>query len=248
MSCNRVRRELLWMSRFGELGPDSGEHLDHLAACRTCRDEIGFDREMVRQLRRALAVRIEGMEPSARAWEQVRVLAQQPERRGFPWPWRRPVDTLAVRRTLTAMAGTGLAVVLAFNTDVVPVSIPRAETSTPSATIVERAEAPSSWGRQPRVAAGTVSTVEVGESGGVVMLVLARPDPEGLVGNVDASAVATAEAPEKPTPADTSRVSPITVRPPLGHEAVLAIERAEPSGEEEPATPAESPAPAGEPT
>lgn len=70
MSCSRVRRELLAQMAFNEeLG---GPHLAHLESCVECRQEVGIDRALVRQLRRALQERIEGSAPPAAAWELVR--------------------------------------------------------------------------------------------------------------------------------------------------------------------------------
>lgn len=121
MSCRRVCRELLSFVRFGELGPRSQPHLDHLAGCGSCRDEIGYDREMVQRLRIALAARIEGMDPSPEVWERILRRAQAPD----PEPadgWLARLGVAAARRrTTTAMAGTALALVLALNMEVVSV-------------------------------------------------------------------------------------------------------------------------------
>ena len=129
MSCRRICRELLWLSRFGELGPSSQPHLDHLVGCRACRDEVGFDREMVRQLRVALAERIEGMQPSSSAWEGILRRAQAPEPNRLAAWWQRSIGLVGRLRTATAMAGTGLALVLALNMEVMPLAGPA-----PSAT------------------------------------------------------------------------------------------------------------------
>jgi hypothetical protein len=120
MSCRRICRELLWLSRFGELGPSSQPHLDHLVGCRSCRDEVGFDREMVRQLRVALAERIDGLQPSSSAWETILKRAQAPEPSGFAAWWQRSIGLVGRLRTATAMAGTGLALVLALQMEVMP--------------------------------------------------------------------------------------------------------------------------------
>jgi len=120
MSCRRICRELLWLSRFGELGPNSQPHLDHLVGCRSCRDEVGFDREMVRQLRIALAERIDGPQPSSSAWEAILKRAQTPEPRGLAAWWQRSIGIVSRLRTATAMAGTGLALVLALQMEVMP--------------------------------------------------------------------------------------------------------------------------------
>jgi hypothetical protein len=120
MRCRRICRELLWLARFGEFGPSSQPHLDHLANCQGCRDEVGYDREMVRQLRIALRARIEAMEPSPRAWEAILERAKAPEPIGLDAWWRRWAAVASRLRTATAMAGTGLALVLALNTQVIP--------------------------------------------------------------------------------------------------------------------------------
>jgi anti-sigma factor RsiW len=121
MSCRRICRELLSFVRFGELGARSQPHLDHLAGCASCRDEVGYDREMVQRLRTALAARIEGMNLSPQVWEQILRRAQAPD----PEPadgWLGRLGAAAVRRrTTTAMAGTALALVLALNMEVVSI-------------------------------------------------------------------------------------------------------------------------------
>ncbi len=120
MTCRRICRELLWQARFGELGPGSAPHLEHLTDCRSCRDELGFDRALVRQLRTALAARIEGAVPSPQAWQGVLARMSRPE----PRPSRlRAWSTLLVARLRvgSAMAGATLAVVMALNVEIVPV-------------------------------------------------------------------------------------------------------------------------------
>jgi hypothetical protein len=241
MSCHRVRRALLWMTRFGEFGPDSQLHLEHLAGCRSCRDDVGCDRQTVRLLRAALAARVDGMEPSPTVWEQVRIRAQQPERRRFPWRWRRASDALGVGRSLTAMAGTGLALVLALNTQVVTVTAPRPDGATPAA-LSQADGVPSAWDRLPRLA-------EAG-SGGSRLDLDAPPDPEGLLVSVDAGEVLAAR--EEPAREEAPAPAPgvvVVVRIPLPPEPPRAdtshddrasgdaVERPEPS-----------PLPAGAPT
>jgi hypothetical protein len=124
MRCRRICRELLWLARFGELGPSSQPHLDHLAGCASCRDEVGYDRQMVRQLRVALAARIEGMQPPSRSWDQILARAQAPEPSRLAGWWSRSLGIVARLRTSTAMAGTGLALLLALNMEVIPVASP----------------------------------------------------------------------------------------------------------------------------
>jgi hypothetical protein len=211
MSCHRVRRELLWMTRFGEFGPDSQRHLDHLAGCRACRDEVGCDRHTVRLLRAALAERVEGMEPSSAVWEQVRTLAQEPEPRRLRWPWRRATEVMALGRTLTAMAGTGLALVLALNTQIVTVTLPQPDGAFPSPTTAVRAGLTSAWDRLPGIDAGDRPAMRLD----------VQPDPEGLVVNVDTreileSLMAPAvEEPAEEQPADVVLFAiPLPLEPP----------------------------------
>lgn len=243
MSCHRVRRALLWMTRFEEFGPDSELHLDHLAGCRACRDEIGCDRELVRQLRAALAARVDGMEPSPAVWDQVRVLAQQPERRRFRWPWRRLGDALGAARSMAAMAGTGLALVLALNTQVVTVTLSPSDAPTPGVQSQRTSGVPSAWDRLP------LSGAAAGGGGGTTLNLTAQPDPEGLLVNVDTGAVAASlaqPAEQEPAPAPASKAVfvmtlPLAPEPPpavAGHDAA--------SEEPEPAVPA--PPAAGDPT
>jgi hypothetical protein len=124
MKCRRICRELLWLARFGEFGPSSQPHLDHLAACRGCRDEVGFDRAMVEQLRRALAERIAHATPSPSAFDQIWARAQVPEPRPAARLWGWSTALVGRMRFATAMASTGLALVLALNMNVVPLAVP----------------------------------------------------------------------------------------------------------------------------
>ena len=144
MTCRRICRELLSFVRFGELGPRSQPHLDHLAGCSACRDEVGYDREMVQRLRMALAARVEGMDPSPAAWEQILRRAQAPDPQP-PDGWIGRLGAHALRRrTTTAMAGTALALVLALNMEVVSVlPAPTTDASAgagPMATIATNSE------------------------------------------------------------------------------------------------------------
>ena len=119
MACSRARRELIWLARFGELGPSSAPHLDHLAACRACRDEVGFDRALVQQLRTALAERVADEEPSPGAWSVILERAMTPETgiRGFV---RGHASAIAARlRLATAVSSLARAVIVATSTQVV---------------------------------------------------------------------------------------------------------------------------------
>lgn len=144
MSCRRICRELLWLARFGELGPSSQPHLDHLVGCRGCRDEVGFDREMVRQLRVALAERIDGLQPSSTAWEGILRRAQAPEPSRFAAWWRRSMGLVGRLRTATAMAGTGLALVLALQMEVIPTMPPGSPADSADAQAVSAERIPAS--------------------------------------------------------------------------------------------------------
>ncbi|HSK94592.1 MAG TPA: hypothetical protein VLA76_11110 [Candidatus Angelobacter sp.] len=120
MTCRRICRELLSQARFGELGPGAAPHLEHLTDCRACRDELGFDRALVRQLRTALADRVAGMAPSSRVWEGIVERMGSPE----PAPSRlRAWSTMLIARLRvgSAMAGATLAVLVTLNLEVVPV-------------------------------------------------------------------------------------------------------------------------------
>jgi hypothetical protein len=118
MSCSRICRELLWLARFGEFGPSSAPHLEHLADCRHCRDEVGFDRALVQQLRLALAERVEQAAPSPGVWGAILERAQEPDRgiRGF---LRGRAGAMASRlRTATAITAMALAGIIATSTHV----------------------------------------------------------------------------------------------------------------------------------
>ena len=72
MSCSEARRELLEHFAFGEeLGPRSAPHLAHIESCADCRREVGIDRQLVEQLRRALRERVDGFAPSEASWGVV---------------------------------------------------------------------------------------------------------------------------------------------------------------------------------
>ncbi len=165
MSCKRVCRELIWLARFGELGVDSQPHLDHLTTCRGCRDEVGFDRAMVEQLRAALAERIAHAAPPPDAWETILARARAPERR--PIGWRAWSSALVGRLRLTALAASGLALVLALNTQVVPMTVPATTTdadSPPSVRLArdaQRATAPA--GRSSGLDLSAVASVTDGD-------------------------------------------------------------------------------------
>lgn len=166
MSCRRVCRELLWLARFGEFGPSSQPHLDHLAGCRQCRDEVGFDRAMVQQLRIALAERIEGAAPSANAFQAILERTRQPEPRRWPVTWTTVLSRL---RFATAMAGTGLALVLALNVEVVRVDVPGTDARTVEEAALQQV---------PRMPTGRTTLAALAHHEGYVEAAAPRPDPE----------------------------------------------------------------------
>lgn len=123
MTCRRICRELLWLIRFGEIDQDSAPHLEHLAGCHACRDEVGFDRALVQQLRVALAQRVGEATPSPAAWDGVLDRMRRPE----PQPSRIRAWTLRLAAGLragTAMAGASLALIVALNLEVASIVPP----------------------------------------------------------------------------------------------------------------------------
>ena len=129
MTCRRICRELLWLTRFGHIDQDSAPHLEHLADCHACRDEVGFDRAMVQQLRIALAERVGDVTPSPAAWDGVLDRMRRPDSRTVR------VRALMVRlaaglRAGTAMAGASLALIVAINLEVVSIIPPGLVTET----------------------------------------------------------------------------------------------------------------------
>ncbi len=197
MNCPRVCRELRWLARFGELGPSSQPHLDHLADCAACRDEVGFDRAMVQQLRIALAERIDGMTPSADAWERILRRTQVPE----PATARLRTWSTAIvgrLRMATAMAGTGLALVLAMSMEIVPVTPPPASEPAP-ATVPSGSGDQQLPAERPRLAPRTDADQQRAEDSIV-------PEPEGLMAILNAPVVARPEI----APDDAIDVPPMT--------------------------------------
>jgi hypothetical protein len=248
MSCRRICRELLSFVRFGELGPRSQPHLDHLAGCPSCRDEVGYDREMVQRLRMALAARIEGMDPPPQAWEQILRRAQAPD----PEPvdgWLGRLGAAAVRRrTATAMAGTALALVLALNMEVVSI-MPAITTDASMEAVVTDADGTSSqrWAR-PSAFGSTAATVA--EAVGPRAIVISQPEVRmtGIVAGLTPPSAAAAP----PEPAPEVLVVFRSVEP-VGHLADDDRLDAGPPAQEEPEAelepqPAVSPAEPGQPS
>jgi anti-sigma factor RsiW len=115
MTCRKVSRELLERFRFGEeLDARSAPHLEHLQTCLACREEVGVDRALAAQLRRALQARVDGYEPSAGSWQLVRERALAAEGAALGWTtWFRRL-TAGLRASgavaavaLVLMIGTG---------------------------------------------------------------------------------------------------------------------------------------------
>lgn len=109
MSCRKVTRELIEAFRFGELDQRSAAHLEHLEVCEACRTEVGLDQLLVRNLRRALAARLESYAPSPGAWQGVlrraTADAEQPS-------LSRLMTFARAARTLAAGSAIALAVIL----------------------------------------------------------------------------------------------------------------------------------------
>lgn len=209
MSCRRICRELLWLARFGEFGPSSAPHLDHLVHCGHCREEVGFDRALVQQLRHALAERIEHADPSPAAWGAILERAQTPERglRGF---LRDQAISMAARlRTATAVTAVALAGIIATSTQV---AITHPEAGSAETEVVRNA-AGEQFERQaliprPREVPSRVPVIYVPAS--------APSDPEAafLVNAYLTSSSATpteAEVEVVPDPEDTTIRSSVTL-------------------------------------
>ena len=172
MRCRRICRELLWLARFGEFGPSSAPHLDHLARCSGCRDEVGFDRALVQQLRIALAERIEQSAPSPNSWEVILERAQAPER-GIDAFLHGRAGALAARlRTATAITAMALAGIIATSTQV---AITHPETGSAETEVLTSA-AGEHFERQPLLSR---SRVDRGSPVPVLYVAAAAPtDPE----------------------------------------------------------------------
>lgn len=186
MSCRRICRELLWLARYAEFGPSSAPHLDHLAGCAKCRDEVGFDRALVQQLRIALAERIEQADPSPAAWGVILERAQAPERRFRDFLHDRAGALAGRLRIATAISAVALAGVIATSTHVA-ITHPEAGSAE---TEVLTSSAGELFERQPLLA-----RARGGERVAVTYVVAAPPaDPETAF-LVSASLAGTGSAP-----------------------------------------------------
>jgi anti-sigma factor RsiW len=103
VSCSEARRQLLEYFALGEeLTSRSGPHLAHLESCADCRREMGIDRELVENLRRALRERVEGHAPSEASWGLVR--GRTVDRTVRPWTLR----AMHWRGMVSAAAAAGI--------------------------------------------------------------------------------------------------------------------------------------------
>ena len=226
MSCRRICRELVELFRFGELDRRSAPHLEHLAACRSCRDEVGFDRELVDRLRTALAQRVEHPGPSGSAFAAILARAQSDE----PSSWRRwlPLNPGLLAERLRAASGVavvGLAVLLTTGTQLAIVQTTSRE---PSAQERSSALAAAAWsagiragrggdvetrnGNIESVAAAPRLVIPIAEPGLVIMVtepaeekprILVTPQRVGyaILGEEEPAVSDPVEAPVVPAPA-----------------------------------------------
>jgi hypothetical protein len=236
MSCRRIRRELLWLVRFGELDAGSARHLDHLAGCQECRDEIGLDRALVRQLRTALAERIGDATPSPSAWEGVLVRMRQPEASlARPWTSR----LAAILRAGSAMAGASLALVVALNLEMAPIGgVPLPDTSENGAVTASTPSGHGSGLRQWEGRAPAAGSGPVNDGQGSVAWV-PNANEQLPLGRTELQAAPPAETEVAPDPTNTIIVRVI----PVDMATISATGSAGPDDatREEPAAPAATP-------
>lgn len=205
MRCRRIRHELLWLARFGEFGPSSQPHLDHLAGCRPCRDEVGFDRAMVEQLRIALAARIENGNPPATAWERILARAQRPEPAPAVRFWEWSTALVGRLRFATAMAGTGLALVLALNMEIVAVGVPVSDDAAVSEPIALQ--------QVPRIPFEPSSLARLTQEWGGGASSAQRPDPEAQLTVVARAPIGGDDQPVAEEPEEAATEVRLVVRP-----------------------------------
>jgi hypothetical protein len=238
MSCRRIRRELLWLVRFGDFDAGSAPHLDHLATCQDCRDEVGLDRALVRQLRTALAARIGDATPSPSAWDGVLARMRQPEPR-VARPWTSKLA--AFLRAGSAMAGASLALVVALNLEIAPMgAAPSPDTSNVGAVTASASggQGPGlrHWeGRAPAANAGIGN-----EASGSVVWVPTVSEQLPLGRTALAAPPAKADTAPGPVNNFVVRVIPVDMASPV------SLSVADDPQQEEPALPADTPV--GEPS
>jgi hypothetical protein len=241
VSCRRIRRELLWLVRFGDFDVGSAPHLEHLAGCQDCRDEVGLDRALVRQLRTALAARIGDATPSPSAWEGVLARMRQPEPSHMrPWSAR----LAAFLRAGSAMAGASLALVVALNMEMAPIgAVPLPDTSDVGAISASTSSGHGAGLRQWEGRAPAAATGPVNEAQGLVTWV-PNVNEQLPLGRTALQAPPPAELEPAPDPANTVvvRVIPVDM---ATVSATGSVSQDDPM-REEPATPAATPV--GEPS
>lgn len=153
---------------------------------------------------------------------------------------------MAIGRSLTAMAGTGLALVLALNTQIVTVALPQSDATSPS-TVADTVGVPSAWDRLPRLGAETPGRAA---DDAPEMQLHAQPEPEGVVMNVDASQVlATLAAPAAEDPGERVPTETLVIlRLPLAPEPIPADALHRDGSDDDTEAPEPSPLAAGAPT
>jgi hypothetical protein len=133
---------------------------------------------MVEQLRIALAARVENATPPATAWDRILARAQTPEPRPAERLWLWSTGLVGRLRFATAMAGTGLALVLAMNTQIVPADLG----VTSDAGAVD--SGPAALLQVPRVAPDPSSLARLAREWGGAEAGVDRPDPEAALTTV----------------------------------------------------------------
>ena len=230
MSCHRLRREILELFRFGGLDLRSAPHLDHLADCRDCRDEVGIDRVLVQRLRLALAERVAGADPSATTWSSILERAQAPEP-GIG-RWLRDHGQALVSRLRVATGGIALVLLMVVGADVAldrgdPLAMPSLPADGAVSAAAGAQADPAASGRRPGVKSAPRQSSRRVQA--VTNKPMTRPlpatpgfqlnlDPRGLaagaVEDTDAApagdaetvpADATTEAPAEPSPIELAR-------------------------------------------
>ncbi|MFN2484384.1 MAG: hypothetical protein ABR509_05535 [Candidatus Limnocylindria bacterium] len=110
-SCKRSR-ELLELFRYDSPADWSSPQLRHLEVCQSCRLEVALDREVVRQIERALHERVDGAGPSPAAWAAIRRAAEV-QSAGSRRGWLAPLRVLGRGIAFTA-ASTAAVVLIVF--------------------------------------------------------------------------------------------------------------------------------------
>jgi hypothetical protein len=231
MSCRTVCRELIELFRFGELDRRSAPHLEHLATCRGCRDEVGFDRELVDRLRVALAQRIEHEGPSGSAFAAILARAQSSEPQGWGRWMRLNPGLLAERlRAASGVAVVGLAVLLSTGTQLDIVQGPDQSSGDERSSSV----AAAAWSAGVRAGRGAAVVTNRGDMGSATatrVIPLAEEGVQIIVGGSDdeqesqttrtsgPNYLLIGEVPPKETPDDGPAPEPPPPPPPAANPA-----------------------------